>query len=41
MYGAKGRSLFIVAHRLSTLRNVDRVLVLSRGRIIKYGNIEE
>jgi ATP-binding cassette, subfamily B, beta-glucan exporter len=41
MYGAKGRSPFIVAHRLSTLRNEDRVLVFSRGRIIRCGNIEE
>jgi len=33
----KGRTTFIVAHRLSTLRNVDRVLVLEQGRIVESG----
>ena len=37
----KGRTTFIVAHRLSTLRNVDRVLVLNRGRIVEDGSMEE
>ena len=33
-----GRTTFIVAHRLSTLRGVDRVLVFSNGKIIEDGH---
>ncbi len=33
----KGRTSFIVAHRLSTLRNADRLLVLDRGRVVGFG----
>ena len=33
----EGRTTFIVAHRLSTLRSVDRVLVFEAGRIIEDG----
>ena len=33
----KGRTCFIVAHRLSTVRNVDRIFVLKDGRIIEEG----
>lgn len=33
----RGRTTFIVAHRLSTLRDVDRVLVFEHGRIIEDG----
>jgi ABC-type multidrug transport system fused ATPase/permease subunit len=32
-----GRTTLIVAHRLSTLRNVDRILVFKEGRIIEDG----
>ena len=33
----KGRTCFIIAHRLSTVRNVDRILVLQDGRIVESG----
>jgi ATP-binding cassette, subfamily B, bacterial len=36
-----GRTTFIVAHRLSTLRGVDRILVFSQGRIIEDGSMDE
>ena len=37
----KGRTSFIVAHRLSTIRNADVILVLKDGKIIEQGNHEE
>ena len=37
----RGRTTFIVAHRLSTLRGVDRVLVFKQGRIIEDGSVQE
>lgn len=35
---AKGRTVVIVAHRLSTLRLADRILVLDGGRLIETGH---
>jgi subfamily B ATP-binding cassette protein MsbA len=35
------RTMVIIAHRLSTVRNVDRILVLHQGRIVETGNHEE
>jgi subfamily B ATP-binding cassette protein MsbA len=34
----KGRTTFIIAHRFSTIRNVDRIIVLADGRIVEEGN---
>ncbi len=36
-----GRTTFIIAHRLSTLHNVDRILVLDQGRLVEDGRHEE
>lgn len=36
-----GRTSFIIAHRLSTVRNVDRILVLEHGQIIEEGSHHE
>ena len=37
----KGRTTFAIAHRLSTLRSADRLLVLDRGRIVETGTHAE
>jgi len=37
----KKRTVLVIAHRLSTVRNVDRILVLSEGRIVEEGTHEE
>ena len=37
----KGRTTFAIAHRLSTLRNADRLLVLEDGKVAEFGTHEE
>lgn len=36
-----GRTVFLIAHRLSTVRHVDRIIVLEGGRIIEQGSFDE
>ena len=36
-----GRTTFVIAHRLSTVRNSDCILVLEKGRVVERGNHEE
>jgi ATP-binding cassette subfamily B protein len=37
----RGRTTIAIAHRLSTLRNANRILVLNRGKLIEEGSHEE
>ena len=37
----KNRTTLVIAHRLSTIENADRIIVLSKGRIVEQGNHNE
>ncbi len=37
----KGRTTFIIAHRLSTVRDADEILVFDNGRVVERGNFEQ
>ena len=37
----QGRTVFVIAHRLSTVRNADAIIVLEHGQIVERGCHEE
>lgn len=37
----KGRTVIVVAHRLSTVKNADQIVVLEKGKIVELGNHKE
>ena len=41
MADAGGRMTFIIAHRLSTMRHADKILVLDEGKVVGFGPHDE
>ena len=37
----KGRTTFIVAHRLSTIRDANKIVVLEQGKMVECGTFDE
>lgn len=37
----KGKTVIIIAHRLSTVKNADQIIVLKKGEIVEHGNHQE
>ena len=38
LYGCTGRTTFMIAHRLTTIQNSDRIFVVAAGRIAESGS---
>jgi subfamily B ATP-binding cassette protein MsbA len=37
----KGRTTLVIAHRLSTVQNADKIIVMDRGRVVEQGSHTE
>ena len=37
----RGRTVIVVAHRLSTIKNADKIIVIEQGRLVEQGNLNE